>query len=100
MMQERGDAMSDDVSAPDPDSLPIRARKPRRKFKAPATAQDDRREVKMYASKALHIAIRMEAAKKDTTVNALLMDGLRRSFPALALVIDRELKEAERKHAA
>lgn len=92
--------MSDDVPAPDPDSLPIHGRKPRRKFKAPVTAQADKREVKMYCSKALHIAIRVEAAKKDTTVNALLMDGLRRSFPALALIIDRELKEAERKNAA
>jgi hypothetical protein len=100
MMQERGDAMPDDVSAPDPDSLPIHGRKPRRKFKAPATAQDDRRELKMYASKALHIACRIEAAKRDTTVNALLMDGLRRSFPALALIIDKEMREAERKHAA
>jgi len=92
--------MSADVPAPDPDSLPIHGRKPRRKFKAPATAQDDRRELKMYASKALHIACRIEAAKRDTTVNALLMDGLLRSFPALALIIDKEMREAERKHAA
>lgn len=75
-------------------------RKTRSKFKPPATAPEDRRECKLVVSRALHIAIRMEAARRDTNIQTLLLDGLRRTFPHIATVIEKELKEAERKHAA
>ena len=43
---------------------------------------------------AIAIAINVEAARRDVTVCALLLDALRRTFPAVALVIEQEAKKS------
>lgn len=94
--------MNDELPPAETETVPaVRPiRKTRQKFKPPATAPEDRRECKLVVSRALHIAIRMEAARLDRTIQTLLLDGLRRAFPNIAIVIEKELKEAERKRAA
>ncbi len=72
------------------------ARKVRKKFKAPTAAPADRRECKVLVGRNLHLAIKMEACRRDMTIQSLLLDGLRRLSSTIAAAIEREMLENKR----
>lgn len=83
-----------DLPPNDQEPAQVRIRIARPKFKAPVAKKENRRQVKLLTSDAIAIAINVEAARRDVTVCALLLDALRRTFPAVAVVIEQEAKKS------
>jgi len=84
--------MSDNAEQPDDRPPAIKTPVKRTRFKATPTTADDRRACRMLCSRAISIALHVEAAKRELTISALLLDACRSRFPSIAAVIDAEAK--------
>lgn len=86
--------MSDEAEKPDDQHQPLKLGKRRApKFKAAKTTPEDRRSVRMLTSKSVSVSLHIEAAKREVSISALLLDACRRSFPAVAAALELESKK-------
>jgi len=80
--------MSEEAEQPDEQHQPLKLVKRRAKFKAAKTTPEDRRSVRMLTSKSVSVCLHIEAAKREVSISALLLDACRRSFPAVAAALE------------
>ncbi len=78
----------------DPEPLKIRAKRTR--FVVPKATSSDRRIIKAHTNTPIFIAVAIEAAKRDITTSELILEGLRRAFPAIADAMMVETKRRTR----
>ena len=88
MVAAMTDAPTPEEPVPHPLKLPVK----RVKFKVAKTASDDRRALKLLTTKAVKIAICVEASRREVSYSALIIEALRRSFPAIAAAIEGDTK--------
>ena len=84
--------MSDNAEQPDDRPPAIKLPVKRTRFKAPPTTADDRRACRMLCSKAISIALHVEAARRELSISALLLDACRSRYPSIAGALDAEAK--------
>lgn len=80
-----------DICPADPEPLKIRAKRTR--FVVPKATASDRRIIKAHTTSPIFIAIAVEAARRDITTSELILEGLRRAFPAISEVMVSESKK-------